>query len=410
LTVQQAHTDANTAYNFLAAQGPGTVLVAQLDGAVLTSGIYSFLGGAADLANNGTLTLNGGGIFIFQVDSTLTANTGSNVTGTADPCNVFWRVGTSATLIGISFRGNVIADASITVGAGSNVTGRAIAGRGATGAVTMSGAGGNTIGGCASLPNGSNCTSGSDCDSGFCNNMGKCGACSMGGDCGSGSCVAGVCCVPTDPSNCGGDCPAQCAVGKTCTTASDCMSGFCDSTSKCALCASPTDCGGNPCMGGECIFPPILPILHISKTSATTVAPGATLVYTVKYSNSGATATGVMIKETVPDHTTFNAAASTPGWSCPNGSPSGTICTLSVPDLPQGGNGTVLFAVTVDNPPGTTVILNSVLISSAEGAGAGGNATTTVVTPAPAPTLSPWALAALLLLLGGVAYVRLRRA
>lgn len=149
LTVQQAHTDAISAYNFLAAQGPGTVLAAQLDGAVLTSGIYSFTGGAADLAATGTLTLDGPGVFVFQVDSALTANINSNVVGTADPCSVFWRVGTSATLNGDTFRGNVIADASVTVGDGSNLTGRALAGTGPTGAVTMAGAGGNTIGGCA---------------------------------------------------------------------------------------------------------------------------------------------------------------------------------------------------------------------------------------------------------------------
>jgi hypothetical protein len=147
--VQQAHADALAAYTFLAAQGPGTVLPAQLDGAVLTSDIYSFAGGAADLAALGTLTLNGPGVFVFQVDSALTANVGSNVVGDADPCSVFWRVGTSATLNGISFSGNVIADASITVGSGSNVTGKALAGTGPTGAVTMAGAGGNTIGGCA---------------------------------------------------------------------------------------------------------------------------------------------------------------------------------------------------------------------------------------------------------------------
>lgn len=149
LVVQQAHSDAIAAYNFLAAQGPGTVLAAQLNGAVLTSGIYSFAGGAADLAALGTLTLNGPGVFVFQVDSALTANVGSNVIGTADPCSVFWRVGTDATLNGISFSGTVIADASITVGSGSNVTGKVIAGTGPTGAVTMAGAGGNTIGGCA---------------------------------------------------------------------------------------------------------------------------------------------------------------------------------------------------------------------------------------------------------------------
>jgi len=152
LTVQQAHLDAIAAYNFLAAQGPGTVLPAQLNGAVLTSGIYSFAGGAADLAALGTLTLNGPGIFVFQVDSALTANVGSNVIGTANPCNVYWRVGTSATLNGVSFRGNVIADASITVGSGSNVSGKLLAGTGATGAVTMAGSGGNTVGGgCSAL-------------------------------------------------------------------------------------------------------------------------------------------------------------------------------------------------------------------------------------------------------------------
>jgi hypothetical protein len=151
LTVQQAHTNAIAAYNFLAAQGPGTVIPAQLNGQVLPTGIYSFAGGAADLAAGGTLTLNGPGIFVFQVDSALTANVLSNVVGTADPCSVFWRVGTSAVLNGITFRGNVIADASITVGSGSNVSGRVLAGTGPTGSVTMAGSGGNTIGGCASI-------------------------------------------------------------------------------------------------------------------------------------------------------------------------------------------------------------------------------------------------------------------
>ena len=147
--VQQARADANSAYGFLAAQGPGTVLAAQLDGQVLTAGVYSFAGGAADLAAGGTLTLDGPGVFVFQVDSALTANILSNVVGTADPCSVFWRVGSSATLNGVTFRGTVLADASITVGDGSNVTGRVLAGTGPTGAVTMAGDGGNTIGGCS---------------------------------------------------------------------------------------------------------------------------------------------------------------------------------------------------------------------------------------------------------------------
>lgn len=100
--VQQARVDATIATLDLASQGPGTVLPAQLDGQILTAGSYSFTS-TADLAASGTLTLNGPGVFVFNVNSALTANVLSNVVGTADPCNVFWRVGTSATLNGDSF-------------------------------------------------------------------------------------------------------------------------------------------------------------------------------------------------------------------------------------------------------------------------------------------------------------------
>jgi hypothetical protein len=144
-TVQQAQTDARAAYDALAAQG-GTTLNDNLStNGTIGPGVYAL--GAADLPASTTLTLDGSGIFIFNVASTLTMNGSSVVAGTADPCNVYWRVGTSATLNGTSFLGTVIADASITLG-GGNVTGRLLAGTGATGAVTMA-SGGNTIGGCS---------------------------------------------------------------------------------------------------------------------------------------------------------------------------------------------------------------------------------------------------------------------
>jgi hypothetical protein len=148
--VQQAQSDALAAYNNLAGQGPVTqTLAAQLSGVTLTSGIYTFES-AASLATNGTLTLNGGGVFVFQVPEALTANVGSQIVGTADECSVFWQIGTSATLNGNEFWGTVIADASITLGTGADLIGRALAGVGPTGAVTMAGSGGNTIGGCSS--------------------------------------------------------------------------------------------------------------------------------------------------------------------------------------------------------------------------------------------------------------------
>lgn len=143
-TVQAAQADARTAYNFLAAQGGAPVPGDNLN-TTLTPGVYSL--GAGNLPASTTLTLNGAGIFIFNVASTLTMNVGSAVLGTANPCNVYWRVGTSATLNGTSFVGTVLADASITVGSGS-VTGRLLSGLGATGASTLT-VGGNTIGGCS---------------------------------------------------------------------------------------------------------------------------------------------------------------------------------------------------------------------------------------------------------------------
>jgi hypothetical protein len=153
--VQQAHLDAIAAWVNMGTQGalPGaTTIGPQLSGLVLTSGIYNF-SSAADLASpggivTGTLTLNGPGIFIFDVTSSLTANVGSMVVGTANPCNVYWRMGGggSATLNGNNFWGTVLADQSVTVSSADNLTGRAV---GINAAVTMPGGGGNTIGGCS---------------------------------------------------------------------------------------------------------------------------------------------------------------------------------------------------------------------------------------------------------------------
>jgi hypothetical protein len=145
----QARTDSIAAFLALN-QGPGTVLPANLAGQTLTPGVYTFVTGAALLPAGGTLTLNdpsGTGVFVFRTGSTLTTINTSNVLGTANPCNVYWQIGSSATIDSATFFGNVFADASITVT--GNLRGRAIAGTGPTGAVTMA-VGGNTIGGCAS--------------------------------------------------------------------------------------------------------------------------------------------------------------------------------------------------------------------------------------------------------------------
>ncbi|MCC6146446.1 MAG: isopeptide-forming domain-containing fimbrial protein [Anaerolineaceae bacterium] len=95
--------------------------------------------------------------------------------------------------------------------------------------------------------------------------------------------------------------------------------------------------------------------LSISKDDGLAGSPaaaGSTISYTITYGNSGSlAATGVIIHETVPAHTTFNTAASTSGWSCANGSPAGTACQLTIASVPAAATGlTAVFAVNVIDP------------------------------------------------------------
>ena len=131
----QAQSDLTTAYNALAGQ-PSTSLKSgqDLGGQTLVGGVYTFdsSGPAAQLT--GTLTLNAQGnanaVFIFQIASTLTTATNSNVRliNGAQPCNVFWQVGSSATLkTNTSFIGNILALTSIALQTGTSVNGRALA-------------------------------------------------------------------------------------------------------------------------------------------------------------------------------------------------------------------------------------------------------------------------------------------
>jgi len=96
----------------------------------LAPGVYNATS-TMDVA--GTLTLNGGAssVFVFQAGSTLTAESGSDIvlTGGAQAQNVFWQVGSSATLLGASstFEGTILADTSITVDDGTTVVGDLLA-------------------------------------------------------------------------------------------------------------------------------------------------------------------------------------------------------------------------------------------------------------------------------------------
>ncbi|MER7443293.1 ice-binding family protein [Micromonospora avicenniae] len=133
----QAKNDLTTAYNNAAGRTPFTSRPAELGGATLTPGVYRI--GAAQLT--GTLTLdsqnNPAAVFIFQIGSTLTTASNSSVVfiNGASPCNVYWQVGSSATIgTGTRFMGNILAQTSITMNTGATLQGRALA---RTGAVTL---------------------------------------------------------------------------------------------------------------------------------------------------------------------------------------------------------------------------------------------------------------------------------
>ena len=131
-TASLAQTDAGLAFDALALE-PATQSLTGIDmgGLVLYPGVYNY---AASGGLTGTLTLDAQGdpnaTFVFQMGSTLLAAAGSSVvlTGGAHSANVFWAVGSSAT-IGASdtFVGNILAAASITIGAGTTLDGRALA-------------------------------------------------------------------------------------------------------------------------------------------------------------------------------------------------------------------------------------------------------------------------------------------
>ncbi len=137
---QQAQLDVTTAYNTLAALPFSQNMTGvDLGGLTLTPGVYFF---STSAFLTGALTLDAQGdpdaVFVFQMGSTLITGSNASVTtiNSADACNLYWQVGSSATLgTGTAFQGNILALASITMTTGSTlVEGRALA---MGGAVTL---------------------------------------------------------------------------------------------------------------------------------------------------------------------------------------------------------------------------------------------------------------------------------
>lgn len=127
----QAQSDLVTAYNDAAGRAADASLSSELGGQTLVGGVYK---ADSSLGLTGTVTLDGqnnpNSVFIFQVGSELTTATSSSVEliNGASACNVFWQVGSSATVgTASTFKGNIMALTSITAVTGADFEGRALA-------------------------------------------------------------------------------------------------------------------------------------------------------------------------------------------------------------------------------------------------------------------------------------------
>jgi cell division septation protein DedD len=131
-----AQSDLTTGYNDAAGRSPTANVPAFIGaGQTLAPGVYK---ASSSLDVGGSLTLDAGGdpnaVFIFQAPSTLITDSASSVilTNGAQACNVFWQVGSSATLgTDSAFSGSILALTSISVDTGDTIEGRALARNGA---------------------------------------------------------------------------------------------------------------------------------------------------------------------------------------------------------------------------------------------------------------------------------------
>ncbi|MFJ2674065.1 ice-binding family protein [Streptomyces sp. NPDC087525] len=127
----QAKSDLVAAYNNAAGQATDAALPADAGGLTLVPGVYT---ASSTLGLTGTLTLDAQGdpnaVWVFQVGSGLTTASASRVLliNGASPCNVYWQIGSSATLgTGTTFVGTIMALTSISVTTNASIDGRALA-------------------------------------------------------------------------------------------------------------------------------------------------------------------------------------------------------------------------------------------------------------------------------------------
>lgn len=288
----QAQRDVGSAYDVLAAEPCTSDSSGQdLGERTLTPGVYCF---SSEALLSGTLVLDAkrdaNAVFVFRIVSKLTtaSNASIRLINGANPCNVFWQVGSSATVgTGTSFVGNILALTSIALESGASLNGRALA---RNGEVTLDNnpirsdvcaegggpdAGGGPDGGGGGSDAGQSelsCCFGAVACNGACADLktdaNHCGAC--GTSCAANEvCSAGACApcpgsrtqcleqcadLSSDPFNCG-------ACGKVCAASQSCVAGSCGpcegtvcSNTCVELRTDSANCGacGNACAADQC--------------------------------------------------------------------------------------------------------------------------------------------------------------
>ncbi len=268
----QAQNDVTAAYLDLAGRPCDFDLTGQdLGGKTLKAGVYCF---TSDAQLTGTLVLDAenraDALFVFQIASKLTTASGSSVrlVNGASPCNVFWQVGSSATIgTGTGFVGNILALTSISLMTGASLDGRALARNGAvtldSNKITDNICQDTTVAACcddSSLCGGTCFNLNKDA-----NHCGTCGnSCSASEICTSGKCVG----CPSTRTQCKDQCadltsdPFNCgACNNACAGSETCVAGVC-SACQGTLCSNVcieartdrNNCGacGNACAAGQC--------------------------------------------------------------------------------------------------------------------------------------------------------------
>ena len=134
---QNAQLALTTAYNAAAGLAPGASVSGNIGGLTLAPGTYTSSSSLAISSGDLTLAGNSSAVWVFQIGSSLTVTSGRKVilAGGADPANVYWQVGSSATIgTTADFSGTIMSNVSISLLTGAILHGRALA---RTGAVSL---------------------------------------------------------------------------------------------------------------------------------------------------------------------------------------------------------------------------------------------------------------------------------